>query len=146
MRIARVPVQFWGYTYPYGDMEIKYSPKTKFWTYTIESAYRGDTPYSQWIEKLFKPKYEKKEGMRYVSLSRQLIFDGDIPIKMEYGITEYLELPDEVKKQLQEWYDVERWKTPIPPEPDTSKYEREVNLDTENWQQDDVVIKNRGIC
>lgn len=144
MPIARVPIEFWGYTYPFGEMEVKYNPKTKGWNYTIESAFRGDTPYSKWINEMFKPSYEKKEGTRGITLVRELIFDGDIPVKMRYGLMEYLEWPEEFKQEMEKWRN-EGYKPNAPPEPDDSPYLRVINLDTEKWQKDDAIIKFRRV-
>jgi hypothetical protein len=143
MLTTRVPVEFWGHRYPGGDMQIKYNPKTKGWRYTMESAYRGDTPYSKWITETFKPNFEKKEGTRGTTLVRGLVFVGDVPIKMNYGLREYLEWPEEFMKEMQTWRN-EGYKPNAPPEPDTSKYERDISLDTEKWQKDDAIIKYRG--
>lgn len=147
MITGRVPVEFWGYLYPFGNMEIKYNPKTKFWTYTGESALYGDRPYIDWIKTCFKPDFEtKKEGVRYIYFVRDLVFDKDsVPIKMQYGIIEYLELPEHLKNDIDNWNKVDCFKPNPRPRPDDSMYERIVNLDTEMWQESSAILRKRGI-
>ena len=147
MKIANVPVMFWGHTFP-GDgkdpyvslFNIRCNPITGWWSYTPQSAFRGDTPYSKWINETFKPDYKNlEEGVEHIELVRQLIVDKGNPLVMKFSLRKKLKFPEEVKKQLSEW---KYWLDE--PEPDTSAYYIDIDLDKDKWQCEDAPVKTSG--
>jgi len=146
-KFASVPVMFWGHMYP-GDpthpwddtFHIRYNPKTGWWTYTSRSSLRADTPYSKWIDETFKPDYKKlDEGVEHITIIRELIMDRGVPVLMKFGLQKKLKFPEELKKQLSEW---KYWLDE--PEPDTSAYYVDIDLDHDQWQCEDALVKKRG--
>lgn len=148
MQTLSVPVVFWGHTYPghptdpsVDKFNIKYDPSKKSWSYTHISALRGDTPYTQWIHETFKPNYQKKEeGVECIMLVRGLIVKDGVPVCMKFGLQKLMDIPEELKKKVSEW---KYWLNE--PEPDTSMYYQDIDLDKEDWQCHDAKIKERGV-
>lgn len=147
MKIANVPVMFWGHTFP-GDgknpyvslMNIRYNPDTAYWTYTLQSSGRGDTPYVNWINETFKPDYKNlEEGVEHITLVSELIVENGEAIARKFGLQKKLKFPEELQKQLSEW---KYWLDQ--PEPDTSAYYIDIDLDNDKWQCEDAKIKNSG--
>lgn len=140
MPVVSVPVEFWGHVYPHGKFEVNYNPVTKSWNYTFRSAQQGDTPFCDWIDDNFKPNYKSSdEQVRYITIIRSLVFKNNVPVKMEFGLEKCLVIPKELQDAVNSW---KYWTNE--PEPDTSAYYKQINLDTEKWQHDDAKIKTKG--
>jgi hypothetical protein len=145
--IVSVPVVFWGHTFP-GDpvrpwtteFQIKYNILTEGWGYTGQSALCGDTPYTAWINKVFKPNYEvNEEGVEHIQIVRELVVQTGLPKYMKFGLQKKFKFPAELQKQLNEW---KYWEGT--PEPDVSKYYQDIDLDRDSWQSEDAEVKNKG--
>lgn len=119
MVILSLPVEFWGHIYPHDEFEINYkNPKTKFWTYTTKSAFRGDKPYVKWIHDNFSPTMKPVSNeFKYVTLVKDVVLKDGIPVRIQFNI---LELNDD-----------ENW--------------RLIDLNSERWQKDSAKIKMRGL-
>lgn len=147
MKVADVPVMFWGHTFP-GDgedayavsMNIRYNPKNANWNYTLQSSACGDTPYTKWINETFKPDYKNlEEGVQHITIVRELITDRGEAVFMKFGLQKKLKFPEELQKKVNEW---KYWTDE--PEPDTSDYYINIDLDHDKWQCKDAKIKQRG--
>ena len=140
----KVPVVFWGHKYPgdeHGDtFEVRFNPLTKNWGYTEKSAYRADKPYCRWIDETFKPNYKNiKEGEEAIMLTKTLILKDGNPRYIEWGLIKKLPFSEATKQELRDW---KYWEGT--PKPYLDPYYIDLDLDTDDWQSADALIKTKG--
>lgn len=143
LRYVSVPVVFWGHLCP-GDpgesspckFNISYSIDSDWWMF----ASNGESivNYCQkWIDDTFKPTYKCDEQNVRVSLRWELVRRDGEPLYLDVGLMKCYEIPMDFIKAVNNL-------PPFAEEPSTSQFYKQIDIDKENWQSEDALIKKRG--